>query len=141
MTQSEFIERMVGVPWVRWGSDFSGSDCYGVVILYHREVLCIDLGAVPERDIGSGFAVLAGQWVECAEGDADAVAFMAWRDGSPTHCGIVLPGGMCLHSEGHIDEHGRHIGSVRLTPMRTMRRAYGTIRLYRHTASHAPHCP
>lgn len=141
MTPAEFASRAVGVPWVRWRSDWQAVDCWGLVILYHREVLGVDLGTVPQSDISAGFAVLAGQWAECSTDHPDAVAFMAWRDGSPTHCGIMLHGGLCLHSEGHIDAHGRHVGSVRLTPIRTMRRAYGTIRAYIHSPAHAINRP
>lgn len=141
LTPDEFSARAVGIPWHRWRSDWGAVDCYGLVILYHREVLGIDLGSVPQSDIDTGYAMLSGEWVECSTDDADAVVWMAWRDGSPTHCGIMLHGGMCLHSEGHIDAQGRHVGSVRLTPIRTMRRAYGTIRAYRYSPAHAPHSP
>ena len=141
LTPDEFAARAVGIPWHRWRSDWGAADCYGLVILYHREVLGIDLGSVPQSDISAGYAMLSGEWVECSTDDLDAVVWMAWRDGSPTHCGIMLRGGMCLHSEGHIDAQGRHVGSVRLTPLRTMRRAYGTIRAYRYSPANATHSP
>lgn len=141
LTPDEFTARAVGIPWHRWRSDWGAVDCYGIVVLYHREVLGIDLGPVPQSDISAGYAMLSGEWVECSTDDLDAVVWMAWRDGSPTHCGIMLHGGMCLHSEGHIDAQGRHVGSVRLTPIRTMRRAYGTIRAYRYSPAHATHSP
>ena len=126
MTQSEFIGRMVGVPWVRWRSDFSGSDCYGVVVLYFREVLGLDLGGVPQTDIASGFDSAQG-WIECAPQDG-AIAFMAWRHGSPTHCGVIVAGGMVLHSEGS----DAHPGSVRLSRLAAVQRVYGDIEFYRY---------
>jgi cell wall-associated NlpC family hydrolase len=141
MTPEEFASRAVGLPWVRWRSDWQAADCYGLVILYHREVLGVDLGAVPKAGIGDGFEALSDRWHECSTDEPDAVVWMAWRDGSPTHCGIMLPGARCLHSEGRIDEHGRHVGSVRITPLRTMRRAYGTIRAYRYSLPNAINRP
>lgn len=141
MTPDEFAARAVGIPWQRWRSDWGAMDCWGLVILYHREVLGVDLGSVPQSDIGAGYAILAGEWVECSTDHPDAVAFMAWRDGSPTHCGIIHHGGLCLHSEGRIDVHGRHVGGVRLTSIRTMRRAYGTIRAYIYSPAHALNTP
>lgn len=141
MTHDEFASSAVGLPWVRWRSDWQAVDCYGLVILYHREVLGVDLGTVPQFGIGDGFAGLSDHWRECGTDDVDAVAWMAWRDGSPTHCGIMLHGGLCLHSEGHIDAQGRHVGSVRITPIRTMRRAYGTIKAYLYSPANALNSP
>ena len=126
MTPQEFAARAVGTPWVRWRSDFDGADCYGIVILYHREVLGLDLGAVPQSDIASGFSSAQG-WHECGLEDG-ASCFMAWRNGAPTHCGVLLPGAMVLHAEGS----ALHPGSVRITRLAAMQRAYGELRFYRY---------
>lgn len=125
MTQAAFISRVVGIPWVRWRSDFDGADCYGLIVLYFREVLGIDLGAVPQSDIAAGFSATQG-WQECPP-EAGAACFMAWRNGAPTHCGLLAPGAMVLHSEGSQD----HPGSVRITRLAAMQRAYGEILFYR----------
>lgn len=132
MTAQEFATRAVGLPWVRWRSDWQAVDCFGLIVLYHREVLGIDLGAVPQLDIASGFHAAQG-WRECGI-EAGATCFMAWRNGAPTHCGILLPGAMVLHSEGS-DEHP---GSVRITRLAAMQRAYGEIRFYRHDPKCSP---
>lgn len=130
MSPSEFIARAVGVPWVRWRSDWSGLDCYGLVVLWHREVLGVDIGSVPQTDIAAGFSA-AQAWVECAP-EAGATSFMAFRrDGSPRHCGIVLSGARVLHADGGPDK----LGSVRITRIRAIERAYGAMRCYRHAAT------
>ena len=125
MTAIEFVHRAVGIPWVRWGSSWDGADCYGLIVLYCREVLGIELGDVPQTDIASGFAEASG-WVACGPEDG-AVGWMAWRDGAPSHCGIVLPGGSMLHSQG-IEGHG---GSVRVTRLAILRRLYSDITYHR----------
>ena len=127
LTPSQFTSRAVGLPWVRWQSSWESMDCYGLVILYHREVLGIDLGAVPQSDIAAGFNAAQG-WEECGI-EAGATCFMAWRNGAPTHCGVLLPGAMVLHSEGSQD----HPGSVRITRLAAMQRAYGEIKFYRYS--------
>lgn len=127
MSQGEFIGRAVGIPWERWRSDWQKADCFGLIALYHREVLGIDLGPVPQTDIAAGFA-LADGWVEC-EAEAGATCFMAWRDGAPTHCGVLLPGSRVLHSEGSPD----HPGSVRVSRLAAVAMVYGQIRFYRYT--------
>jgi cell wall-associated NlpC family hydrolase len=130
MTPQQFIARSVGVPWARWRSDFSSCDCYGLVVLWHREVLGIELGRVPETDIASGFSAARG-WVECGP-EAGATCFMAWRHGAPTHCGVLLDSGMVLHSEGSQEMPG----NVRMTRMRALERVYGCIRCYRYEPCH-----
>lgn len=125
MTAIEFVRRAVGIPWVRWGSTWDGADCYGLIVLYCREVLGIELGDVPQTDIAAGFAAASG-WVACGQEDG-AVGWMAWRDGAPSHCGIVLPGGSMLHSQG-ADGQG---GSVRVTRLAVLRRLYSDITYHR----------
>lgn len=125
MTATEFVRRAVGIPWVRWGSAWDGADCYGLIVLYCREVLGIELGDVPQTDIAAGFAEASG-WVACGPEDG-AVGWMAWRDGAPSHCGIVLPGGSMLHSQGSEGQGG----SVRVTRLAVLRRLYSDITYHR----------
>jgi cell wall-associated NlpC family hydrolase len=125
MTGTEFVARAVGLPWVRWRSDWAGSDCYGLVVLWHREVLGVELGHVPETDIATGFAA-AGGWVEC-DAQAGAACFMAFRNAAPTHCGVMLPGARVLHAEGSPE----HPGNVRITRAAAIERVYGPMRYYR----------
>lgn len=131
LTPEEFAGRAVGLPWRRWAASWQAADCFGLVVLYFREVLGVELGPVPETDIAAGFAVAEG-WRETPAGPA-AVAFMAWRAGAPTHCGIVLSGGRLLHSEGSED----HPGAARVSRMTAVSRVYGDLKFYRY----AQPCP
>lgn len=128
MTPEQFAMRAVGLPWVRWRSDWAAMDCFGCVVLYFREVLGIELGAVPQTDIAAGFAAAQG-WSECGP-EPGATAFMAWHDGAPMHCGVLLPGGQLLHSQGSVDRPG---GSVRMTRLSVMARTFTDLRFYRYT--------
>ena len=119
------MARAIGVPWKRWRADWSGMDCFGVIVLYFREVHGVELGAVPQTDIATGFMQASG-WEECSE-QAGATCFMSWRDGSPTHCGILMPRRMVLHSDGDVDRPG----SVRLTRIAALSRVVGEIKFYR----------
>ncbi len=130
MTAEEFARKAVGLPWRRWRADWSAMDCFGCVVLFHREVLGIELGEVPQTDIATGFAAARG-WVQCAP-EAGATAFMAWERGAPTHCGIVLAGGLLLHSQA-----GRPVpdmGSVRITRLAALERVASDITFYRRAA-------
>lgn len=126
MTPAEFAARAVGVPWVKWRADWEAQDCYGLIVLFFREVHGIDLGSVPQTDIASGFAEAQG-WIECGP-EAGATCWMAWRDGAPTHCGVLLDAQRVLHSEGSED----HPGSVRVSRLSVIQRVYGTIKFYKY---------
>lgn len=132
LTPEAFAARAVGVPWVRWRSDWQAMDCFGLVILYFREVLGVELGAVPQTDIAAGFAAAQG-WQECGP-EPGATAWMAWRDGAPTHCGILLRGGDVIHCEGTVEKPG----SVRVSRLAAVLRLYaGDVRFYRFTGAAA----
>ena len=129
LTPEEFTRRAVGIPWIRWRSDWQGADCFGLVVLYFREVLGIDLGQVPQTDIEAGFLAARG-WAECGP-EPGSTAWMSWRDGAPQHCGVLLPGGMVLHSE----RMPARSGSVRVTRLQALLRLYGSdVRFYRYAA-------
>lgn len=131
MTQDEFVRRAVGLPWKRWRSDWQACDCFGLVALYHKEVLGADLGAVPQTDIASGFKA-ASEWLECGP-DPGTTAFMCWRFDAPTHCGMLLDGGLLLHAQ-----EGRPIaetGSTRVTSLLAMQRCVPDLRFYRYTGA------
>ena len=134
MTPVEFVDRAVGLPWARWRADWQAMDCYGLVVLWHREVLGVDIGDVPQTDIADGFAEARG-WAEVPGPAAGATCFMSWRGAAPTHCGVLLPGQRVLHAEGRPGQPG----NVRITRLRALAQVYGHIRYYRHL--HAPYPP
>jgi cell wall-associated NlpC family hydrolase len=129
MTHAEFVARAMalpGIPWVRWRSDWTGADCFGLLVLYHREVLGFDLGPVPQTDLAAGFAIAPG-WSTCSA-DTGAACFMAWRNGAPSHCGLVLQGGRLLHAEGAPDRPGR----VRISRLSVIAQVYGDLTFHRY---------
>ena len=129
LTPEEFIRRAVGIPWVRWRSDWFACDCYGLVLLWMREVRGVNLGTVPQTDIATGFPETR-VWAECGY-DRDATVFFSWRNGAPTHCGVLAPHGFALHSQegSPVSESG----SVRLTRLEVMARAVPDLRFYRYS--------
>jgi hypothetical protein len=131
VTPDAFVARAVGLPWARWRADWQAMDCYGLVVLWHREVLGVELGGVPQTDISAGFAASTG-WQESPGPEASSTCWMAWRAGSPTHCGVMLQGLRVLHAEGRPGQPG----NVRVTRLRALEAVYGQIRYYRHL--HAP---
>ncbi len=131
MTSSEFIDQMVGVPWVNRAQSLNECDCYGLIILYYRHVHGIELSehegySDGSAEMGSGFFVELdkGQWKKSDCGDG--VAFMAFItiDGErvPGHCGVII-GDYCLHAQGWEDAEGHH-GQVQCTKINSLKRLY-----------------
>jgi len=119
---------MPGIRWRRWRSDWESCDCFGIIVLWFREVCGVDLGPVPQTDIASGFASLQRDWVECGPLPG-STGFMTYRNGVPTHCGMLIHGGQLLHAQA-----GNPIpesGSVRLTRLAVLARLYPDLRFYR----------
>jgi cell wall-associated NlpC family hydrolase len=129
VTPEQFAARADAMPWRRWACGWDACDCYGLVVLYWREVLGIDPGPVPQTDIAAGFAHARG-WAECGP-EPGTTAFMSWHAGRPSHCGILLPGGMLLHAQQFAP--GSDDGSVRMTRLAAMARLYPALRFYRYT--------
>ena len=145
MTPAEFVNKAIGVPWVRWRSDWHGMDCYGLLVLWHREVCGIEIGDVSADDPSQDGRIAAvvkhafGSeprieslrsdmgWVECTP-EPYATCWMTYRDGAPTHCGVLLDVGRVLHSDGS-DERGG--GSVRVSRLKAMELRCGAIKYYR----------
>ena len=126
MTPQEFAARAVGVQWARWRSDWSGMDCFSLVVLFFREVHGLDIGPVPHTDVADGFAGQPERWTDC-DPRAGATMWMNWKDGGPSHVGILLTDSTVLHAEG-MHECG---GSVRVTRLDVMERFYGPSRFLR----------
>lgn len=132
MLPDEFLRRIMalpGVPWVRWRADWSGCDCFGLVVLWHREVLGLELGNVPQTDIAAGFAAAIG-WESC-DPTPGVTAWMAWRQGAPAHCGVLVAADMVLHNDGAPDRPGL----ARLTRLSAMRRMHPDLRFYRRAVA------
>ena len=88
MTPDEFVSKAVGLPWVRWRADWRAMDCFGLVVMWYREVMGVDIGDVPQTDIASGFEQ-DDRWEQC-EPAPHCTAWLLWHDGSPQHVGILL---------------------------------------------------
>lgn len=119
-----------GIPWRRWCSSWDACDCWGLLSLWHREVLGVDLGGVPQTTLADGWPAVAGDWRELPGPEAHATIWMAWRDGAPMHCGVLIDAGRVLHAEAN---EATGAGSVRITRLPALLRIYGTPRYYRHT--------
>lgn len=118
MTRDEFIERMEGIEWSNRACTFSACDCWGLVVLYYRHVLNIeihhDTGYESESDFLTCYSEEVNFWSRTDKAENDGI-FIGYIGSHPVHIGIVI-NGMALHSRG---ENG-HVRLDRLIVLQRM---------------------
>lgn len=122
---SDFISRMIGVPWANRACSFEKVDCWGLVVLYYRHALGIELHQTPDYEAGADFFT-------CYQGDVvfwrqvdkpiEGGIFVGYRGAQPAHVGLVL-NRQALHSRGEN-------GSVRMDSLLVIQRAFTKVEYF-----------
>lgn len=110
MTLDEFAIRALAVPFVDHGRDWSGWDCWGLVIVAYRECLGLSLPSHADAYADAGesrttrgeVAAVAvaerARWLEIDAPSAADVVLLTLA-GRPVHVGLMLDGRRFLHAE------------------------------------------
>ncbi|MGF2439240.1 NlpC/P60 family protein [Enterobacter ludwigii] len=130
MHRDEFISRIEGVPWSNRACSFDAADCWGLVVMYYRHVLGIEVHQTADYESGRDFMtcydadVVFWQRSEtfCNEG-----VFVAWVGSQPVHVGLIL-GGLALHSRGEN-------GHVRFDAIRTIQKLFTRVEFYQYAGN------
>jgi len=127
MTKDEFINKVIGIPWVNRQSNFDGCDCFGIVKLYYKHVMGWDISEVKGYEQNEPFTdVLESniemQWSEIDNYEDGAMAVF-YVHGEPKHIALCIGGAKFLHSHGHIN----NAGKVELVKMRALKRLYNEV--------------
>ncbi|KFC12270.1 phage protein [Trabulsiella guamensis ATCC 49490] len=127
MFKDEFIDLVIGIPWVNRACSFEEADCWGLVLLYYRHVLGIEISQSPDYENGSDFSVCYGTdavyWLQ-TETFTEGGIFVAWIGSRPVHVGLVIDGHV-LHSRGEN-------GHVRKDAIRTIQKLFTKVEFYRY---------
>jgi cell wall-associated NlpC family hydrolase len=132
MDKMEFIKKVTGAPWIDKGCDFDGMDCHGLVCLYFKHVLGIEITMTPK---GSGATQperwmneeLTGNWEKIDKPEKDGVVMTCYSGGAPSHVGVIISATKVLHSFGTKD----NPGGVRVTSIEAIRRTYGRVTFHK----------
>ena len=103
MTNDEFIRRVIGRPWANRACNFNQMDCWGLVVLYYRHVLGKELHHIPGYESDADFITCyTQQRMNWQEANSAVIGNLAvfYRGGSPSHVGVIVSPGKCLHSRG-----------------------------------------
>ena len=113
MTMNDFILKVMGVPFVEKGRDYSGLDCYGLVRLSYHEIFGVDLPDYRDQyeDTGNSrdsrlalselIAMKKRKWEPVAKYQPMDVALFN-LGGMPIHVGIMIDKKNFLHCEKKI---------------------------------------
>ena len=112
MNQNEFIKKILGSPWVNRSSSFDACDCYGLVTLYYKHVLGIDLPIIAgyargECDTAQGWKSGIHQWQQMDRPTIDGLLFTCYKGGEPSHVGVIISATKVLHSRGYPGSPGK----------------------------------
>lgn len=93
------IEKYIGIPFIDKKKDFTGADCYGLVQLYYKNELNIDVPNVSANSNQLKMAYLeylqnvANHWETIEEPEENCVVAMKTDANNPkliTHFGIII---------------------------------------------------
>ena len=88
MTINEFIIKALQIPYKKWGSDWDGVDCYGIVRLFYKEVYGIKLPDIRTYRWWES-------WKKVKELEAGDVLFMNLEE---PHIALYIGNGRILHA-------------------------------------------
>ncbi len=113
MNKKEFIDKIIGTPWVNRAYGFDGCDCFGLVYLYYSQVLELIPTLTDEYLSKYNFTVAfqcqldAGEWMKVDRPDGDEVVFVCFEGDVPLHCGVMIDRNNVLHAFGSDKNQGQ----------------------------------
>ncbi|WP_394743779.1 NlpC/P60 family protein [Escherichia coli] len=127
MSKDDFIKRITGTPWSNRACSFEAADCWGLVSLYYRHVLGIEINQTPDYEAGSDFLTCYSSDVvfwEAVDNFVENGIFIAWIGSRPVHVGLIVDG-RALHSRGEN-------GHVRFDAIRTIQKLFTKVEFYQY---------
>ena len=121
----DFINKVLGARWVNRKANFSECDCYGLVILYYKEVLGIEVPCFGYHELEEFmlcYNISKEKWCKIDE-PQDGCLFVAFTASNPTHAGIVIDN-KALHS--------REGAGVRIDSLDAILRLYNKVEYYKY---------
>lgn len=133
MLNQEFIDVMDGKPWKNRTCSFDACDCWGLIALYYRHVLGVNIHHTDDYECDREFLTCyQGEivfWRQSAA-PSDGCMFVAYEGQHPKHVGLIL-GGQAFHSRGES-------GHVRLDKFRTLQKVYSKVEFYTYASYRDP---
>lgn len=105
MTPQEAIPRFLSLPYVLGGGDWTGADCWGLVELWYRLVLGIDLverrGRHSTRQSIDTWSAAPDGWIQIKGSEDHALILMRSGRLAHGHVGIIYQGSVLHTAASH----------------------------------------
>lgn len=119
MTEAEYVESVLGVPWVFAGCDYDGMDCGGLV--RHSCMVLDNINLPPFEPCNDVHAAFTNApWLTPCEWKNRAVFTVSDDKGNMYHVGRILAG-MAVHAHGKKES----AGQVRAQTKAQLSRVFG----------------
>lgn len=101
------IDMFIGIPFVDRGRLLSGADCYGVVMMYYKEILGIDIPDVnvtvnePKKSFVTYLTEVNKHWIRLDKPEQHCGVALRLNTEHPklvTHFGVMIDNNRLLHS-------------------------------------------
>lgn len=117
------IKDFIGIPYKTNGRDLKGCDCYGLVMLYYKEILGINVpesritAEQPRRIFANYLNELSTHWDTIQTPKKHSVVAFAYSPEHPkivTHFGIMIDDKTILHCLNKVNSHISSLDDVRV---------------------------
>lgn len=130
MNAYNYINSVVGKPWVNRAEGPDAFDCFGIVIDSFRKVDGIEIPVIcgysdGSDDIESGFDIESNSGAWRKSQARDGAVMVAYNNDKPAHVGRCIAGGV-LHALGNQDGQG----SVQFHDYKMLRKIFNRVEYY-----------
>lgn len=99
-------QKYLGIPYQLHGRDFSGCDCWGLVIIFYKEELGITLLDLENKNFCADWYKKDNffvenyykQWREVEHPQNYDICFFKNYEGHVNHCGLILPNNIVMQT-------------------------------------------
>ena len=102
LTGSDFARAMIGVPWANRACSLQACDCWGLVVLYYRHVVGVEIHHSSGYEAASDFLTCFSDEVvfwQPAPAPQEGGIFIGYDGNQQAHVGLIIDG-RALHSRG-----------------------------------------
>lgn len=119
------MDRFIGIPFVDGGRTFEGADCYGLVKLYYKNILNIEIPETkiqpnqPKRIMINYLNEISKNWKQIESPKKNCVVAMAMHDEHPklvTHFAVMIDEKRMLHTLNKQNSNIKNIDDISIKP-------------------------
>lgn len=131
MHKNEFVEKMIGVPWVNRAHSFEAVDCYGLVLMYYKHVVGDEINIPDGYEAGDykngcyiNWTLASGFKETKARGEGNIIGM--FKGERLAHVGVMIDAVNVLHCRGDLEK----AGHVECHSLRSLSKFFTSVKIY-----------